>query len=88
MELDYILFMAVAVTMLLSSILVFTVKEIVHSVIFLAMSFLSVAALFLLLNAEILAVIQILIYVGAVVVLMLFAVILVRRRILMRAEKP
>lgn len=73
--------------MLVSSVLVFHVKEIIHSIIFLAIAFLSVAGLFILLNAELLAIIQILIYVGAVVVLMLFAVILVRRRIIVWREK-
>jgi len=87
MEADLAVFLGVAVIMLASAILVFQVKEVIHSVIFLAITFLSVAALFILLNAELLAIIQILIYVGAVVVLMLFAVILVRRRIIVWREK-
>jgi NADH-quinone oxidoreductase subunit J len=58
-------------------ILVITAKSAVHSVLFLVMNFLFVAALYVTLNAEFLAVIQIMVYAGGIVVLYLFVVMLV-----------
>ena len=51
--------------------------EAVHSVVFLVIDFLFVAALYALLGAEFLAIIQILVYAGGIVVLYLFVVMLV-----------
>ena len=59
------------------AIMVVTTKNTVHSVLFLVMNFLFVAALYVLLGAEFLAVIQILVYAGGIVVLYLFVVMLV-----------
>ena len=52
-------------------------KDTVHSVLFLVLDFLFVAALYVLLGAQFLAVIQILVYAGGIVVLYLFVVMLV-----------
>ncbi|MBI2219591.1 MAG: NADH-quinone oxidoreductase subunit J [Acidobacteria bacterium] len=57
--------------------LVITTKNPVHSVLFLVLNFLCVAALYVLLRAEFLAVIQVLVYAGGIVVLYLFVVMLV-----------
>ncbi len=59
------------------AVLVVTAKDTVHSVLFLVLDFLFVAALYVLLGAEFLAVIQILVYAGGIVVLYLFVVMLV-----------
>jgi NADH-quinone oxidoreductase subunit J len=59
------------------AVLVVTTKDTVHSVLFLVLDFLFVAALYVLLNAPFLAVIQILVYAGGIVVLYLFVVMLV-----------
>ena len=59
------------------AVMVVTTKNTVHSVLFLVMNFLFVAALYVLLGAEFLAVIQILVYAGGIVVLYLFVVMLV-----------
>ena len=61
----------------LMGILVITAREVVHSVLYLVMDFLCVAALYVLLGAEFLAVIQVLVYAGGIVVLYLFVVMLV-----------
>lgn len=87
LSVELAVFLTIAAIMLGSAILVFAMKEIMHSIVFLAIVFISVASLFVLLNAEFLAVIQILIQVGAVVVLFLFAVLLTRRKILVRKER-
>ena len=59
------------------ALLVVTTKDTVHSVLFLVLDFLFVAALYVLLGAQFLAVIQILVYAGGIVVLYLFVVMLV-----------
>jgi NADH-quinone oxidoreductase subunit J len=59
------------------AVLVITAKNAVHSVLFLVLNFLCVAALYVLLQAEFLAVIQVLVYAGGIVVLYLFVVMLV-----------
>ena len=56
---------------------VITTPNTVHSVLYLVMSFLGVAVIFVVLEAEFLAVIQVLVYAGGIVVLYLFVVMLV-----------
>lgn len=58
-------------------VLVVTAKSAVHSVLFLVADFLCVAALYVTLQAEFLAVIQVMVYAGGIVVLYLFVVMLV-----------
>jgi NADH-quinone oxidoreductase subunit J len=74
---EAIAFYTIAAFILGFAVLVVTTKETVHSVLFLVMDFLFVAALYVLLGAEFLAVIQILVYAGGIVVLYLFVVMLV-----------
>ncbi len=69
---------------ILGAVLTLEAREIVHSVIFLCSTFVGVAGIYFLLNAEFLGIVQILIYVGAVTVLIAFAIILTRRGIMER----
>jgi NADH-quinone oxidoreductase subunit J len=59
------------------AVLVVSAKDTVHSVLFLVLDFLFVAALYVLLGAQFLAAIQVLVYAGGIVVLYLFVVMLV-----------
>ena len=59
-----------------SALLVISSKNPVHSVLFLILSFVNCAGLFILLGAEFLAMILIVVYVGAVAVLFLFVVMM------------
>ena len=59
------------------AVLVISTRDTVHSVLFLVVNFLFVAMLYVLLGAQFLAVIQILVYAGGIVVLYLFVVMLV-----------
>src|SRR2546425_5468138 len=59
------------------AVLVITTRDTVHSVLFLVLDFLFVAALYVLLGAQFLAAIQVLVYAGGIVVLYLFVVMLV-----------
>lgn len=63
---------------LISALFVVLSKNIVHSALWLLVCLLGVAGLFVLLNADFLAGIQVLIYCGGIVVLMLFALMLTR----------
>jgi NADH-quinone oxidoreductase subunit J len=65
-----------AVVLLGSATLVVTSKNPVHSVLFLILSFFNAAALFLIAGAEFLAMILVVVYVGAVAVLFLFVVMM------------
>ena len=72
-----IAFYTLAAFILGFAVLVISTKDTVHSVLFLVLDFLFVAALYVLLGAPFLAVIQILVYAGGIVVLYLFVVMLV-----------
>ncbi len=74
---EAIAFYTLAAFVLGFAVLVVSTKDTVHSVLFLVLDFLFVAALYVLLSAEFLAVIQILVYAGGIVVLYLFVVMLV-----------
>ncbi len=79
---DLIFFLFIAAVAIVSAILVIWSKEIVRSVMWLTLTFLCVGFVYIFLNAEYLAIIQITIYVGAVSVLMLFGIMLTKRRLL------
>jgi NADH-quinone oxidoreductase subunit J len=72
-----IAFYFIAACILGFAVLVISTKDTVHSVLFLVLDFLFVAALYVLLGAQFLAAIQILVYAGGIVVLYLFVVMLV-----------
>jgi len=74
---EAIAFYVISAFILIFAVLVVTAREAVHSVVFLVIDFLFVAALYALLGAEFLAIIQILVYAGGIVVLYLFVVMLV-----------
>jgi NADH-quinone oxidoreductase subunit J len=74
---ESIAFYTLAAFILGFAVLVVTTKDTVHSVLFLVLDFLFVAALYVLLGAQFLAAIQILVYAGGIVVLYLFVVMLV-----------
>lgn len=61
-----------------SAVLVVTTRQLVHAALWLVVSLGSIAGLYLLLSAEFVAWVQVLIYVGAVVVLLLFGLMLTR----------
>ena len=72
-SISFYLFSGIAV---LSALMVISSKNPVHSVLFLILSFINASALFVLLGAEFLAMIIVVVYVGAVAVLFLFVVMM------------
>ena len=75
-----ICFVALAAALVLGALGVVLLPNIVYSAFLLGGVFLSVAGLYLLLNASFVAAAQVLVYVGAVNVLILFAIMLVNKR--------
>ncbi len=69
-----------AVAMIALSLLVVTRKNPVHSVLFMLVLFVHMAGLYLFLNAEFLAAIQIIVYAGAIMVLFIFVIMLLNLR--------
>jgi NADH-quinone oxidoreductase subunit J len=74
---EAIAFYTLAALILGFGVLVITARNTVHSILFLVANFLFVAALYVLLGAQFLAVIQVIVYAGGIVVLYLFVVMLV-----------
>jgi len=75
--LQLVLFYIFGAIAIVSAILVITQKNIVHSAVFLASTLLSVAGIFLTLHAEFLAGVQVIVYVGGILVLFVFVIMLI-----------
>ena len=76
MGFEKFLFYVFAIVLVFAAIRVISVRNPVHAVLFLVLAFFNSAALWLLLEAEFLAIALILVYVGAVMVLFLFVVMM------------
>lgn len=74
---DVVIFYLISAVCVLSAAGVVVANNPVHSAIFLVLSFFNVAAIFVMLGAEFLAVAQIIVYTGAILVLVLFVLMLV-----------
>lgn len=72
-------FWIISIVTIFSSIMVVKAKKLVHSAVYLAGALIGTAGLFILLKAEFIAWIQVLVYVGAVVTLILFTIMLTRK---------
>ena len=75
--LELVVFYVFAVIAVVSAVLVITRQNAVHSAMFLAATLLSVAGIFLSLRAEFLAGVQVIVYVGGILVLFVFVIMLV-----------
>ncbi|MDH5187521.1 MAG: NADH-quinone oxidoreductase subunit J [Rhodospirillaceae bacterium] len=73
---EALVFYVFALTAVAAGIMVISAKNPVHSVLFLILAFFNAAGLFLLLGAEFLAMLLVIVYVGAVAVLFLFVVMM------------
>jgi NADH-quinone oxidoreductase subunit J len=76
MEFKTVMFYAFATIMVLAATRVITARNPVHAALFLVLSFFSAAGIWMLLKAEFLAIVLVLVYVGAVMVLFLFVVMM------------
>ncbi len=76
MTIDLVLFLGLALIAVLAAIAMIASRNTVYSALFLVFNFLTVATLYLLLNAAFIAVVQITVYAGAIMVLFLFVIML------------
>jgi NADH-quinone oxidoreductase subunit J len=75
---DLIFYLFSALT-LISALIVVTNKNIVHSAFFLLFTFFGVAGLYVLLAADFIAIVQLIVYVGGILILLLFGVMLTNK---------
>ena len=74
-------FYIIALTMIAAALKMVTTKNVVHAALYLVIVLIGVAGQFILLGAEFIAATQILVYVGAIVVLFLFGIMLTRAQL-------
>lgn len=79
MSLEPMTFAALAAVLLASSLAVVLTKNLFHSVLYLALSLTATAGIFLALDAEFLAAVQLLLYAGGVVTIAVFAIVVTER---------
>jgi len=73
---QWLIFFGMAFIALLSSLLLITRKNPIHSALFLVLNFLCVAVLYLLLHSQFIAVVQVVVYAGAIVMVIVFVIML------------
>lgn len=78
MTLTHVMFYGIALVAVVSALLVVTRRNPVHSAVFLIVTLLSVALIYLQLQAEFLAAVQIILYIGGIMLLFLFVIMLVK----------
>jgi NADH-quinone oxidoreductase subunit J len=79
-QMPLLVFMLIGTLAVASSILVVAMRNPVHSALFLLLTFLCVAVLFVMRSAEFVAAVQVLVYAGGIMVLFLFVVMLINYR--------
>ncbi len=76
MNITQLLFWFLSVVALFSALMVITSKNPVHSVLWLIVTFFAISGHYILLNAQFLAIVNIIVYAGAIMVLFLFVIML------------
>ncbi|MFM8426138.1 MAG: NADH-quinone oxidoreductase subunit J [Chloroflexota bacterium] len=74
-----IIFLVVALYTLISAVMVVTTRNLVHAALWLVSTLFGVAVVYALLNANFIAVVQVVVYIGAIAILFIFAVMLTRK---------
>jgi NADH-quinone oxidoreductase subunit J len=72
-------FIVTAIVTLGAALMVVTARSLIHSALWLVLALFGVGAMFVLLSAGFFAVVQVVIYIGAIAILMIFAIMLTRR---------
>ncbi|NTW60388.1 MAG: NADH-quinone oxidoreductase subunit J [Nitrospirae bacterium] len=73
---NQLIFLYFAAVIIVSAVLMVTRRNPIHSVMFMLLLFFHIAGVFVLLNAEFLAAVQLIVYAGAILILYLFVVML------------
>ncbi len=79
MDGSQLLFIGVGAVILVAALLVVTTRNLVHAALWLIVTLFGVAILYASLDAGFLAVVQVVVYIGAIAILFIFAVMLTRR---------
>lgn len=74
-----VIFLIVAAAAVVSAVLVVTVRNLIHAALMLIVALFNVAIVFVLLEASFIAAVQLVLYIGAIAILIIFAVMLTRR---------
>ncbi len=74
-----IIFLVTAALTLGAGLLVVTTRNMIHAALWLVVSLFGIAVLYVLLEAGFLAVVQVVVYIGAIAILMIFAIMLTRK---------
>ncbi|MES9738026.1 NADH-quinone oxidoreductase subunit J [Peribacillus frigoritolerans] len=77
---ELIAFSGLALVAIVGGVLLITLTKVVHMVIALVFTFLGIAGIYMLLSAEFVAIVQILIYSGAITIVMLFGIMLTKHQ--------
>lgn len=85
---QHVFFGLIAAVTVLSALKVVTTRNVVHAALFLVLVFAGIAGSFIMLGAEFTASVQVLVYIGAIVVLFLFGIMLTRTKVDPEHEPP
>ncbi|WP_223701069.1 NADH-quinone oxidoreductase subunit J [Sutcliffiella deserti] len=75
---EFIIFLLLASSAIAGGVLMLNLTKVVHMVVALVFTFISIAGIYVMLSAEFVAAVQILIYSGAITIIMLFGIMLTR----------
>ncbi|MEA3321248.1 MAG: NADH-quinone oxidoreductase subunit J [Bacillota bacterium] len=75
---EFIAFLFLAIAAIAGGVLMLNLTKVVHMVVALVFTFISIAGIYVMLSAEFVAAVQILIYSGAITIIMLFGIMLTR----------
>ncbi|MFS8629793.1 MAG: NADH-quinone oxidoreductase subunit J [Bacillales bacterium] len=77
---EFIAFMVLALVAIMGGVLLLNFKNIIHSVVALVFTFLSLAGIYVLLSAEFVAVVQVLVYAGSITIILLFGIMMTKHK--------
>ena len=80
-----LLFYCIAALIIFTALKMVLSTNLIHSALFMAATFMGIAMIFILLNADYLAIVQVMVYVGAISILFVFGVMLTKEQIWRRA---
>jgi NADH-quinone oxidoreductase subunit J len=81
MDASQVIFILSAALIIASALMVVTTRNLVHAALWLIATLFGIAVLFVLLDASFLAVVQVVVYIGAIAIMFIFAVMLTRKEL-------
>jgi NADH-quinone oxidoreductase subunit J len=87
MTVEQIIFLLTGLLIIGSALMVVTTRNLLHAALWLVVALFGVAILYAILQANFLAVIQVVVYIGAIAILFIFVVMLTRRELMERGQQ-